>query len=178
MSNQSLVRRALNLDNNVWVRKLVCGVLLLGLCFSSGTAKAQVLYGSLTGNVTDPSDAVVPGAQVQALNPATGLSRQTTTDSAGVYRFTELLPGIYKVTVSATSFGSFVAENVHIDVNTTRRVDVQLRMKQQVETVSVTSAAPLLQTDRADVHTNFHSKHIPHLPLPPPTAPNFQSPYP
>ena len=177
MSNQSLVRRALNLDNNVWVRKLVCGVLLLGLCFSSGTAKAQVLYGSLTGNVTDPSDAVVPGAQVQALNPATGVSRQTTTDSAGVYRFTELLPGIYKVTVSATSFGSFVAENVHIDVNTTRRVDVQLRMKQQIETVTVTSAAPLLQTDRADVHTDFDSKEISDLPLLASNGRNFQSAY-
>jgi hypothetical protein len=178
MSNQSLVRNALHFHKNVWLETLVvCAVLLLGLCFSAGVAKAQVLYGSLTGNVTDPSGAVVPGAQVEALDIATGVSRQTTTDSAGVYHFTELLPGIYKVTVSATSFGSFVAENVHIDVNTTRRVDVQLKMKQQIETVTVTSAAPLLQTDRADVHTDLDAKEIADLPLLASNGRNFQSAY-
>src|SRR5207245_4335577 len=133
--------------------KFSIALLLLGLCILSSAAKAQVLYGVLTGNVTDPSGAVVPGAQVEALNTATGVSRQTTTDSVGVHRFAELLPGVYKVTVSATSFGSFVAENVRIDANTTRRIDVQLQVKAQTESVTVSAGPPVLQTDRADVHT-------------------------
>src|SRR5437667_6467510 len=140
--------------------KFSIAMLLLGFCILSSAAKAQVLYGVLTGNVTDPSSAAVPDAQVEALNTATGVSRQTTADSAGIYRFAELQPGIYKVTVSATNFGVLVAENVRVDANTTRRVDVQLRLLQQVETVNVTSAAPLLQTDRADVHTDLGAREI------------------
>ncbi len=177
MSNQSVVRSAPSFHKNVWLEMLVCAVLLLGLCLSTGAAKAQVLYGSLTGNVTDPSGAVVPGAQVEALDIATGVSRQTTTDSVGVYRFPGLLPGVYKVTISAANFGAMATENVRVDVNTTRRVDVQLQLKQQVEAVTVTTAAPLLQTDRADVHTDFDSKEIADLPLLASNGRNFQSAY-
>jgi hypothetical protein len=119
----------------------------------------------------------VPGAQVEALNTATGVSRQTTSDSAGVYRFTELLPGIYKLTVSATNFGALVTENVRVDANTTHRVDVQLQLKQQVETVTVTSAAPLLQTDRADVHTDLGAREIEDLPILASNGRNFQNAY-
>src|SRR5438552_11738239 len=157
--------------------KLMCAVLLMALCLFPRAAKSQILYGSLTGNVADPSNAVLPGARVEALNTATGVSRQTTTDSAGVYRFAELQPGIYKVTVSATNFGVLVAENVRVDANTTRRVDVQLRLMQQVETVNVTSAAPLLQTDRADVHTDLGAREITDLPLLASNGRNFQSAY-
>ncbi|PYU60866.1 MAG: hypothetical protein DMG55_09560 [Acidobacteria bacterium] len=161
--------------NKLW--KFICAVLLMALCLFPRAAKSQILYGSLTGNVADPSNAVLPGARVEALNTATGVSRQTTTDSAGVYRFAELQPGIYKVTVSATNFGVLVAENVRVDANTTRRVDVQLRLMQQVETVNVTSAAPLLQTDRADVHTDLGAREITDLPLLASNGRNFQSAY-
>src|SRR5206468_4544370 len=82
------------------------------------------------------------------------------TDSAGVYRFAELLPGVYRITVTATSFGAYVADNVRIDANTTRRVDVQVQIRQQVEAVTVTSAAPLLQTDRADVRSEEHTSEL------------------
>ena len=59
-------------------------------------AYSQVLYGSLRGNVTDQTGAVVPaGAKVQALNVNTNGSRSTTTDSRGAYAFSDLQPGIY-----------------------------------------------------------------------------------
>src|SRR5437899_5374157 len=161
--------------NKLW--KFICAVLLMALCLFPRAAKSQILYGSLTGNVADPSNAVLPGARVEALNTATGVSRQTTTDSVGVYRFAELLPGVYKVTVSATSFGSFVAGNVRIDANTTRPIDVQLQVRQQVEAVTVAGAAPLLQTDRADVHTDLDAKEISDLPLLASNGRNFQSAY-
>jgi hypothetical protein len=99
--------------------------LLLALC-TAPPAAAQVLYGSLTGNVTDPSGAALPGAGVEALNVATGVAREDTAGSAGVYRFPELLPGIYKVTISAPGFTTLVTENVRVDANTVRRVDAQL----------------------------------------------------
>ena len=58
---------------------ICCGTVLAMLC-ASGTASAQVLYGTLTGNVTDSSGAVIPGAKVEALNVGTGTARQTTTN--------------------------------------------------------------------------------------------------
>src|SRR6266436_6377901 len=152
-------------------------MLLLGLCILCSAAKAQVLYGVLTGNVTDPSSAAVPDAQVEALNMATGVSRQTTADSAGIYRFSELQPGIYKVTVSAASFGALVTENVRVEANNTRRVDVQLQLKAQTESVTVSAASPVLQTDRADVHTDISGREIEDLPVLASNGRNFQNAY-
>jgi len=148
-----------------------------GLSILSSAAKAQVLYGVLTGNVTDPSSAAVPDAQVEALNMATGVSRQTTADSAGIYRFAELQPGIYKVTVSAASFGASVTENVRVEANNTRRVDVQLQLKAQTESVTVSAAPPMLQTDRADVHTDISGREIEDLPVLASNGRNFQNAY-
>jgi len=177
MSKQALSHVANNSRKKLWLGTATWVAWFLGFCLFPGAATAQVLYGSLTGNIIDPSGAVLPGARVEALNSATGVSRLATSDSAGVYRFAELLPGLYKVTVTATSFGVFVADNVRIDANTTRRVDVQVQLKQQVEAVTVTGAAPLLQTDRADVHTDLDAKEISDLPLLASNGRNFQSAY-
>ena len=177
MSNQSLVRSALNSHKIVWLGTAVCAVLLLSLCLSPGAANAQVLYGSLTGNVTDPSGAAVPGAHVEALNVNTGVTRVAASDASGIYLFNELQPGTYKVTISAMNFGALVTESVRVDANTTRRVDVQLQLKQQVETVTVTNAAPLLQTDRADVNTQLESSQLANLPLTSSAGRSFQALY-
>jgi hypothetical protein len=79
-------------------------VTLLTICFGSRTVNAQVLYGSLVGNVTDSSNAAIVGAKVTAVEQNKGIHQETTTDSSGLYRFSELLPGLWKVTVSAKGF--------------------------------------------------------------------------
>src|SRR5258708_997711 len=84
---------------------------------SAPPAHAQVLYGSLTGTVTDPSDAVIVGAQVTALEGQTGVAAKTATDSSGIYRFSTLLPGAYKVTIAAPGFSTQETEGVLIRVN-------------------------------------------------------------
>ena len=79
---------------------IIAGFILLLMCFSTLTASAQVLYGTLIGNVTDPSGAIVPNAKVDALNVQTGVTKSTTTDSSGTYRIPDLQEGTYKVSVS------------------------------------------------------------------------------
>src|ERR1700734_3785237 len=80
----------------------VCLLALL-LCIFSAPAQAQILYGSLTGNVTDPTGAAVAGAHVEALDLATGVTQNTTTDASGIYRFSTLQEGDYKITIAQPS---------------------------------------------------------------------------
>ena len=68
---------------------------------------AQVLYGSVSGTVSDPSGAVVPGAQVTIVNDTTGFTRTGTTDSAGYYRLLDLSEGTYTLTATASGFQGF-----------------------------------------------------------------------
>ena len=83
------------------LRAILCSVILFVI---SGVGDAQVLYGTLTGNVTDPAGAAVPGVHVEATNQETNVKSEATTDDRGIYRFTNLQPGLYKVTVTAPSF--------------------------------------------------------------------------
>src|SRR5215475_6464850 len=89
-------------------------------------AAAQTLYGSLTGNVTDSSGAIVPNAKVDVLNTGTSILKSAQTDERGAYLFTDLQPGVYRVTFSAPAFATRTVEGVNISQNTTLRVDSTL----------------------------------------------------
>jgi hypothetical protein len=142
--------------------------------FAATAARAQVLYGTLTGTVVDPSGASVPGAQVTALEVQTGVSQTTTGDSSGNYRFSALLPGTYKVTISAQGFTTQETPGVLVRVNETVRVDASLKVASATQDVVVTTEAPILQTDRADVHTDLTSQQISNLPVMGSQGRNFQ----
>ncbi len=151
--------------------------LLLGILLLSITVQAQVLYGSLTGNVTDPSGAAVPGAAVEALNVSTGVTRQTTSDERGVYLFALLQPGIYKVTISAPGFKPHATDKVPISANALQRNDVQLQLGQVSQSVTVEALAGRLQTDRSDVNTQLEAMQFANLPLTSSAGRNFQALY-
>jgi hypothetical protein len=103
-----------------------CVTVLLVIALTCGVSSAQVLYGSLTGNVADPSNAAVPGAKVEALNVGTGVTRQATTDERGAYLFNNLQFGVYKITVTAAAFRTVIENNMQVNENAVRRVDVRL----------------------------------------------------
>src|SRR6266567_3232554 len=90
------------------LRRLVCAAVILVMT-AVPYCDAQVLYGSLTGNVTDPASAAIPAVHIEATNQETGVKSATNTDERGIYRFTNLQPGIYKVTVTAPSFRPYSA---------------------------------------------------------------------
>jgi outer membrane receptor protein involved in Fe transport len=137
--------------------------------------QAQVLYGSLTGNVTDPSGAFVSGAKVEALNTLTGVTQTATTDADGVYRFQNLQPGTYKVTISASGFATAVQDNIAVTVNTIKRADTQLAVAGTQTVVAVTAEQQLLQTDKADVHTDLTTSQITNMPISGSQGRNFQT---
>ena len=142
-------------------------VLLLGAGFLVSESAGQVFYGSLTGNVMDPSGAAVPNAKVEVVNTATGVTMQGATDSRGVFLFQDVQPGSYKLTISAPAFATTVESGVDVVENTVRRVDVQLRLATvgQAVTVNIQAEAAVLQTDRADVNHEISTSEVQDLPI-------------
>jgi hypothetical protein len=139
--------------------------------------RAQLLYGSLTGNVADTSGAAIPQAKVVLLEMSKGITQEATTDGSGVYRFSELLPGDYKVTISAKGFNSSVVEGVNVNVNSVQRIDAKLPVATVTEAITVSSAPPELQTDRSDVHTDLSTSELQSLPAISSEGKSFQSLY-
>src|SRR3982751_1545819 len=87
-------------------------LLLLLLTLEAPATRAQVLYGSIVGTITDPSGAVVPKADIKAVNPQTGETRQATADDAGRYTVGNVLPGTYEVHVIAPGFSQVTTTGV------------------------------------------------------------------
>lgn len=148
--------------------------MVLALCLAI-TSHAQVLYGSLTGNVVDPSGAAIPNANVEVVNTSTGAKKNGTTDANGAFLFSDLQPGTYRVNVSRTGFKTSLKETVQIDANKTMRFDAQLEVGSVDEKVTVTADSDLLQTDRGDVSTTQTSRQVNNLPLTGSTGRNYQS---
>lgn len=138
-------------------------------------AGAQVLYGSLTGTVADPTGAAIAGAQITAVGVQTGVSQTQTTDVSGIYRFSALLPGAYKITISAPGFTRQETSNVLVQANEIGRVDAKLNVASATQSVTVTTAPPLLQTDTADVHTDISARQVENLPIMGSQGANFQA---
>src|SRR6266545_8323282 len=89
-------------------------------------AAAQVLYGTLVGEVTEQSGAVVPCVTIVITNTETGLTRESRTDEAGRYTFGNVLPGAYDLKVSAPGFKTFGQTGIAVTVNNVSRVDFKL----------------------------------------------------
>jgi hypothetical protein len=141
-------------------------VVVLAVTGGARPVGAQVLYGSIVGNVHDSTGATLPGATVTILHEETKLTREITTDSAGGYTFTAVPTGTYLVTVALTGFRTFTRPNVPVTLNTVTRVDAALPVGEIAETVTVVGESPLLQTDRAEVRGELKERDLRELPVP------------
>ena len=151
-----------------WARSclLVAGAAVIAVGLSAGSVGAQVLYGSVTGIVTDPQGYRVPGANIVITNTANGLKRETVTNNQGEYNIVNVQPGAYDVRISmGTNFKAFERRGVTIRQGDVARVDTQLQAGTVTDVVNVTSESELLQTDKADTSTKLDSVQVTNLPL-------------
>jgi hypothetical protein len=124
-------------------------MVLILLCLAAAVAMAQVASSTLSGVVRDRDSGVVEGARITARHEATGFSRVLSTSNAGEYRFDNLLPGAYTVTVEKQGFKTLAAAGVDLIVNQKGRLDFELQAGAAADTVTVTATVPLVQADDA-----------------------------
>jgi hypothetical protein len=132
---------------------------------ASGVAWSQTVQGVITGAVTDPTGAVVPGAAVTITNAGTNVSQSTTTGSDGSYRFPLVPPGTYIIEVKAANFARVRASGVVVEASQTVPFSVKLELAKASEMIEVTSQAPLVQTSTSDLSTQVDRLTIENAPL-------------
>jgi hypothetical protein len=133
------------------------------LCVPS--ASAQQITGGVLGVVQDAQGALVPNAKVKATNSSTGLSRTAMTDGTGAYTISYLPVGNYSVTVEASGFKRYEQQNVTIAVDQVQSLPVSLSNGEVTDTVTVTTAPPLVNTTSESVGRTISPEEINNLPL-------------
>lgn len=141
---------------------LFCASLIV---LSPERALGQVDQGSITGVVQDPSGAVIPDAQVTLTNAGTNFTLQTKSNGSGTYIFSPVKIGRYSITASAPNFETTVQENVTLHVSDQLNIELTLRPGKVSETVTVSSAPPLLQDQEASVGQVMDTQTINNTPL-------------
>lgn len=145
-------------------RSAFLGFLLIAIAVPAAVAASQAVFGAISGTVSDASGGVLPGATVAVTNLATNVTKTLTTNEAGVYNVTNLVPGIYKVEASLSGFKTAVVSSVTLEVNANQRVDVMLEVGAATEMVNVTADAPLLQTEQTNLGQTVTQQQIEQLP--------------
>lgn len=128
-------------------------------------ARAQVIYGTVLGTVSDSSGAAVPGAEVRVTSLNTNEVRNTFSGAAGRYSIPNLPPGRYRVEVVLTGFKQFAQPSVSVQVDVATRVDAVLEIGDMSETVSVKGEAPLVQTATASLGSVVPLEAVENIPL-------------
>ncbi|HWK09886.1 MAG TPA: TonB-dependent receptor [Vicinamibacterales bacterium] len=141
--------------------------LWLGVCVwlvSVSAALAQFDAGAVVGTVRDSSGAVVPAATVTLTSTETGISISKATTDSGSFEFAAVRPGAYVVTAEKTGFAMALVDGVQVQVGSRLRIDLQMPLGQLAESVEVTAAQPLVETDssqRGQVITGDQTRALP-----------------
>ena len=145
------------------MRRLVTLVLvILALTFA---ASAQTATGTITGNVTDGTGAIVPGAKVTIENQNTGVKQTTLVNGNGSFLQSYLNPGSYKVTVEQAGFDKHVTSNIKVSVQQTIELEIALKVGEVSTAVEVSANTAQLATTNSTVSTVISSKAMLDLPL-------------
>jgi len=128
-------------------------------------AHAQVTGATVSGTVTDPSGGVVANATVSITNTATAVTREVTSDSAGLYNIPNLIPGLYDVKISAAGFSTSLQSGVALSVGQQLQLNFSLKVGAQTSTVQVTEAAPQIDLTSSALSGQVESETVRELPL-------------
>src|SRR3989440_1576210 len=142
--------------------------LLVGICILLATASmslSQSDRGTITGTVSDPTKAVIPGAGVVATNSETGAKYETISTETGNYALPQLPPGSYALSVELPGFRKYVRQGITVLVAQTLRIDVALEVGAAGDEVTVNADAPLLRTESSDVSHNVAAARLDELPI-------------
>lgn len=143
---------------------LFCRFPALVLLFAA-TGFPQETRATLSGAVTDPTGSVVTGARIRLTNRDTAVAFDATSNEAGQYRFLFLNPGVYRLSAEASGFKGFVRDNIELHVSQSAIIDVSLQIGQMSESVTVSSEAPLLESEKSDRGLVINHKTVTDLPL-------------
>ena len=147
------------------VRSLGIALFVVGLLVVSAAARAQVVNGAFTGEVTDQTGAVLPGAVVTATNEGTNVSVSQPANAAGIYTIPNLQPGSYTLKAEAKGFKIFVNSHVELITGYTQRADFKLEVGAATQEVRVVSQAPLIDTESNRMSNLVTAKQVENLPL-------------
>jgi hypothetical protein len=145
--------------------RTVVAVLAISLSLAAH-ARAQVLYGSVVVEVRDETGAGLPGASVTLTQTETNWTRSGTTGETGTATFSTVPLGTFSVKVTLANFNESLTNDVRVTQDNVTRVRTTLAIGQIQDTVTVSAAAEVLQTDRADVRTEITSSQLENLPVP------------
>lgn len=154
-----------NFLSGIAVKTAMLMSVVLAVAVSFQPVKAQVLYGSITGNVADQSGATVPDATIIITNKGTGQVRETTAGSDGNYTISNVLPGIYDIKITKQGFSTYTETDLNVSANNVARIDAKMKVGSVSEVVSVTANATALQTESSSVKSEISSKEIQALPI-------------
>jgi hypothetical protein len=140
-------------------------VTLLLLLLAAVLCTAQESSATITGKVTDPSQAAIAGATVTVRDAERGTTWSTKTNDEGVYTFTRLPVGRYELKVAASGFQTALHSAFDLSLNQTAKIDIALTLGPVSAQVEVTTAAPVLQTQSTEVSTVMEGASIANLPL-------------
>jgi hypothetical protein len=140
-------------------------VAVLALLLSAAAAWGQQVTAAVTGKVTDPTGAAVPGAKVTATDTERGTEWPTISNAEGIYNLPRLPVGTYNVKVESQGFQTAQQSNIRLQLNDVARLDFQLQVGSISQSVEVTSAAPLLQTQSTQLGQVIDSRTNQELPL-------------
>ena len=140
---------------------------VLAVCMWGAAASSLVAQttGDIRGLVTDPSGAVVSGAQITATLPNSGFERKATTDSGGQFTVPTVPVGTYDVKVEAAGFKTFKQPNVVVDIGHVAQVDAALQLGESTQIVTAEASAPLVETTSTQLGAVMNSTSVVNLPL-------------
>lgn len=144
------------------LRRAFAQLLLILTITSIATAQTG---SQITGSITDKSGASVGAAKVTATNNDTQVSRDTLTNDSGSYNISLLQPGKYTVTVTKNGFKSTRQENLALEVNAVVRLDLQLELGAVNESVTVSAAPPLIESENSSLGQIVEQRQVAELPL-------------